>query len=214
VLAFMVRVSGRASGLCLMRRVPSTVRAGVPRTCGVPELRATADAEVSPVRWRLADRSDPVACRIFDRHYSRTPRAVGAPNCAPPGRVLVLVTEDARALWISRQQAREACHHAWPGSWECSAFRNEGGGLSSDLIREAVAATRAAWGAPPAEGFLTFVNSSRVRGTNPGYCFLRAGWRRLAERTKKLGLVVLALSPGEFSEPEPAHGSQGILFRR
>lgn len=53
----------------------------------------------------------------------------------------------------------------------------KGGGLSSDLILEAETLTRAAWGEPPADGWVTFVDRRRVRSSNPGYCFQVAGWR-------------------------------------
>ena len=59
-----------------------------------------------------------------------------------------------------------------------TTFRNEGAGLSSELIREAVAATRAIWGPPPALGFVSFVDARKVRSTNPGYCYQMAGWDR------------------------------------
>jgi hypothetical protein len=57
----------------------------------------------------------------------------------------------------------------------CALFRNEGPHTSSDLIRQADAIADFAW---PGERHYTYVNPSAVRSTNPGFCFLRAGWRR------------------------------------
>ena len=59
-------------------------------------------------------------------------------------------------------------------------FRNEGPALSSRLIREGM---EVAWGCWPGERLYTYVDARAVgwtnqAGHNPGYCFLRAGWRR------------------------------------
>lgn len=90
-------------------------------------------------------------------------------------------------------------------------FRNEGAGLSSDLIIEAVAATRWSWGAPPQHGFITFIHADKIRSTNPGYCYLMAGWTRLPERTKS-GLIVYQLLPSDMPEPAPPIGATLRLF--
>jgi hypothetical protein len=96
---------------------------------------------------------------------------------APPGRCLVLVTEPPDAYWVTSFPFAEYVHHAWGGAWMCSAFRNEGPHLSSELIREAVAATRWRYGDPPSLGMVTFVDPSKVRHKRDfGRCFLRAGF--------------------------------------
>ena len=60
----------------------------------------------------------------------------------------------------------------------CSAFRNDGSGYqSSDLIREAVEIHLEVWG-PPQGGFDTYVWPRKLPGTNPGYCYLMAGWHK------------------------------------
>lgn len=128
-------------------------------------------------RWIAVSKFDRRARELADRHYSR--RKIGNPQFAPPGRVLVLLHESERALWISRIEAPERTKHAWPGAWQNTLFRNEGAGLSSDLIRGAVETTIEAWGPLPEAGFLTFVNATKVRSANPGCCFLAAGWRRI-----------------------------------
>lgn len=90
----------------------------------------------------------------------------------------------------------------------CSAFRNEGAGLSSELIREACAATVHRYGAPPPpHGMVTFVNVEKVRGKpDPGYCFLRAGFERDGETQG--GLLAFVLRPEKFPPAEAALGAQ------
>jgi hypothetical protein len=115
---------------------------------------------------------------LADRHYSR--QTHGAQEFMPPGRVLVLLTDDGRAVW-------GVCENVFRGRrrWRLTIFRNEGAGLSSDLIREATAATLAFWrshyGAVPDAKLSTEVDLRHVRHKrDPGRCFLRAGWRRAA----------------------------------
>ena len=101
------------------------------------------------MRWCLSHRADPRAVPVADRHYNR--QHIGAPQFAPPGRCLVLLTADADALWITSWPFAEYVRHAWAGAWMCSAFRNEAPTkhLSSELITDAVAATVWRYGAPP-----------------------------------------------------------------
>ncbi len=68
----------------------------------------------------------------------------------------------------------------------CAVFRNEGPHRSSDLIRQADAVADFVW---PGERHYTFVNPRAVRSTNPGFCFVAAGWRRCG--MTKNGLLVL-----------------------
>src|SRR5690242_2446293 len=119
--------------------------------------------------WTLTDRSAPEARAIADRHYNR--QKPGTRQFVPPGRCIVL--DAPKALWITSWPFPEYVKHAWPGAWVCSAFRNEGAGLSSDLITQAVAATRHFWD-PPALEFpiISFVNEDEIRPKrDPGYCF-------------------------------------------
>ncbi len=163
--------------------------------------------------WRLTNRADLVAASIADRHYSR--QSVGARQFVPPGRCVVLLTPDASALWVSSWPKAEYVHHAWAGAWICSLFRNEGQGhfLSSDLISQAVAATRAVWEkAPPRQGFVTFVDVSQVcPKRDPGRCFRRAGWQHVG--FTKGGLLVLQLLPSEMPSPLAPCGFRPLSFR-
>jgi hypothetical protein len=59
-------------------------------------------------------------------------------------------------------------------------FRNLGAGLSSDLIKSATARTysewRARYGSIPSERLRTEVDIVAVQSSNPGYCYIAAGW--------------------------------------
>lgn len=161
------------------------------------------------MRWQLSYRSEPAARALADRHYSR--KTVGATQFAPPGRCVVLRTPEADALWVASWPFVEYVQHDWAGAWLCSCFRNEGPHLSSELITEAVAATRWRWGEPPELGMITFVNTQRVRRKrDPGRCFRRAGWSVCGET--RGGLVVLQLLPADMPGPAEPLGAQAVLW--
>lgn len=161
------------------------------------------------MRWALSWRDDPVGRALADRHYNR--QTPGASGFVAPSRCLVL-TIDAAALWVSTWPLAEYTKHAWAGAWMCSVFRNEGAGLSSELIREAVAATRWKWGRPPALGMVTFVDETQVRPKrDPGRCFLRAGFQ-VVGRTKDLNLVALQMLPDAMPPAEAPTGAQLEAF--
>lgn len=148
--------------------------------------------------WRTSHRADPAACALADRHYSR--QKIGSPQFVPPGRCVVLVSLCERAVWVTSWPFAEYVRHAWAGAWVCSIFRNEGAGLSSDLVRQAVAATRSIWEPPPL-GIVTFVDAAKTRRKrDPGRCFLRAGFARVGET--KGGLVALQMLPDAMPSPE------------
>lgn len=154
------------------------------------------------MRWLSSWKADPRALPLADRHYNR--QKIGAPQFVPPGRSVVLLTEPADALWVSSWPLEQYTRHAWAGAWVCSLFRNEGPDLSSELIAEAVAATRSAWGEPPVLGMVTFVDQTKVRRKrDPGRCFIRAGFE-VAGRTKDRDLVALLLRPAHMPLPVPA----------
>jgi hypothetical protein len=61
-------------------------------------------------------------------------------------------------------------------------FRNESPCLSSSLILEATARTYAEWrhryAELPLERLRTEVDIQKIQSSNPGYCYLMAGWER------------------------------------
>lgn len=159
------------------------------------------------MRWHLSHRADPRALPLADRHYSR--QKPGSPQFVQPSRCLVLVTEPADAVWVTVWPFAEYVRHAWPTAWQCSMFRNEGDHLSSELILEAVAATRWKYGDPPELGMLTFVAADKIRSTNPGYCYLKAGFRKAGHA--KDGKLALLLAPELMPPPMEPLGQQLAL---
>jgi hypothetical protein len=166
------------------------------------------------MRWCRSHRFDPAACRLADRHYNR--QTIGAPQCAKTGSCLVLVSEDGRAYWITSWQQPQYVKHAWPDAWENSAFRREGGALASELIRQAVAATLAHYGDPPALGMITMIDRDQVRPTmvhgRPvwGWTYRKAGFVDAGETEG--GLLVLQLWPADMparvaAKPRSMHGA-------
>ena len=144
--------------------------------------------------WVRATRADQ-ECRVLaDRHYNR--QKIGAPQFTPPGRVIVLKTPCARAVWATSWPFAQYVKHAWAGAWVNSLFRNEGAGLSSELIRSAVIYTAHQWDPPPL-GLVTFVDASKIANKrNPGYCYQMAGFEHVGET--KGGLLAFQLLPTEI----------------
>lgn len=155
------------------------------------------------MRWVRSHRFDRRALPLADRHYNR--QKPGSPQFVPPGRCVALLTRKADALWVTSWPFAEYTKHAWGGAWVNSLFRNESGHLSSELIREAVAATRSEWEAPE-EGLVTFVDASMVRSTNPGFCYLSAGFKRVGET--KGGLLAFRMTPEDMPEPQAPYSEQ------
>jgi hypothetical protein len=165
--------------------------------------------------WCRSNRADPRALPLADRHYNR--QKVGSPQFVPPGRCLVLLTDDADALWVTSWPIATYVRHAWAGAMVCSLFRREPTcpHRASDLIAAAVAATRAHWPDLPALGMVTFVDPVKTRRKrDPGRCYRRAGWEPVGQT--KGGLVALQLLPANFPLATPARpacaNGQGHLF--
>lgn len=159
--------------------------------------------------WWISHRADPEVIPLADRHYNR--QKIGSPQFAPPGRCLVLKAQPVQAFWITSWPFAEYVKHAWAGAWVCSAFRNEGAGVSSQLIRQAVAATRWFYGKPPALGMITFVNRACViKKPNFGHCYRIAGFEEVGETEG--GLVALQLLPERMPKPKMPCGVTARLF--
>ena len=135
--------------------------------------------------WIEVKDGDPRARGIFRRHYSYRPYAdkrnpmlfVG------PGQKMVLLTVDCKAIFVWRKfisgDGQEGVN--------CAVFRNESELLSSDLILEAEQMAEQRW---PGERLYTYINGKRIKSSNPGYCFLQAGWGKCGF-TKTHKLVIL-----------------------
>lgn len=125
----------------------------------------------------------------------------------PPGRCCVLyaANDNGEAVWGTSWPFAEYVKHAWAGAWVCSIFRNEGAGQASDLIVEAVSATRHCFGEPPGLGMITFVDRKKVRPTMVrgapvwGWTYRKAGFVDAGET--KGGLLALQLHPADMPPP-------------
>jgi len=145
--------------------------------------------------WYHVTFQDRKARELADRHYPRQRR--GARQFMPPGQRMVLLTGDARAVW-------GVVHNVFRGvwRWRCTLFRNEGAGLSSELIVAATAETYRWWetkyGGRPAAPLRTEVDPKAVRRKrDPGRCFLRAGWRLIGPSPshRRRGMLVFEAPP-------------------
>lgn len=161
--------------------------------------------------WELSSSSDPRALAVVDGtgpfaaygpHYSR--RTPGSKTFTGVGQEIVLVTDCGRAVWaVIRQRTparrgtggsrgRDGATDATRYVWRNMMFRNLGAGRSSDLIREATTLTYTLWeeryGELPSERLRTEIDPRRIKSTNPGCCYLIAGW---GERKMRRGKVII-----------------------
>lgn len=159
--------------------------------------------------WKESNRADPKAREIADRHYNR--QKPGTPQFVPPGRCCVFYaeTDTGKAFWVTSYPFKEYVKHQWAGAWVCSAFRNERAGKASEMIIQAVAATRAYFGEPPELGMITFIDSKKVKPTmvhgKPtwGRTYELAGFKFVGKT--KGGLLAFQLLPEDMPPAERAH---------
>ena len=137
----------------------------------------------TPIWWLTKD-GDRTCLALYERHYSCYHYRDGRKRylfCGP-GEKIVLRTGEGDALFVWRKFKDASGQQGI----NCAVFRNESTHQSSKLIRQADRIADCIW---PGERHYTYVDSARIRSTNPGCCFLAAGWRRCG-RTKG-GLIVL-----------------------
>ena len=137
--------------------------------------------------WAPATSGDRFGFASYQRHYSARNKRPRVRQFVGPGEKMVLVGLMCNAVFAWRKaRFRADCQVGV----ECAIFRNESGHRSSDMIREAM---DAAWEKWPGERLFTLINPRRVRSTNPGFCFLCAGWRRVGTNGK--GHLILEAEP-------------------
>jgi len=134
--------------------------------------------------WYLTKDGDVSCLALYERHYSRYAYADGRRQSqfVGPGESIVLRTGDADAMFVWRKFIDDSGQQGV----NCAVFRNESEHRSSQLIRQADAIADHVW---PRERHYTYVNPKAVRSTNPGFCFMAAGWRR--DGVTKGGLLIL-----------------------
>lgn len=140
---------------------------------------------LKPCIWDVVHDGNKKAQALADRHYSR--KTVGASKFCGPGQILVLLGCHGYALFVWRKSKYRK--DGLKGV-ECTIFRNESAALSSYLIIEALKIARNRW---PNENFFTYVNPSKIKSTDPGHCFKKAGWRKVG--TNKTGKLILLEAP-------------------
>lgn len=136
------------------------------------------------------------AYQLFKRHYSYKEKPMtderwqrlcengirGTTQVVGPGEKLIMLlrpTNDALIAFrkfIDRSGQKGVC---------CTIFRNEGPVKSSTIILTAERVVKRKWGKTR---LYTFVNPSKIKSSNPGFCFQKAGWTRCGV-TKK-GLLI------------------------
>jgi hypothetical protein len=140
--------------------------------------------------WWLTKDSDLDCVELYERHYSAyryaDRRARHADQFVGPGEKVVLRTERADALFVWRKFIDDSGQDGI----NCAVFRNESDHRSSELIRQADAIADCLW---PDSRHYTYVDPAKIASTNPGFCFIAAGWQRCG-RTKG-GLVILERLP-------------------
>mgnify|MGYP001009998357 CR=1 FL=1 len=145
---------------------------------------------MQPIWWVTKD-GDLGCLEMYERHYSAYRYADQRERrlFVGPGDKLVLRTALADAVFVWRRFTDDCVDERTGQRQEgvnCAVFRNESEHLSSSLIRQADAIADAVW---TDRRHYTYVNRERVASRNPGFCFLRAGWRRCG--VTKGGLVIL-----------------------
>lgn len=149
------------------------------------------------VRLKDGDRD---AFQLFKGHYSYRVYADGRRDdptnrnrrlfCGP-GDKMVLLTPDAKALFVWRKFIDDSGQQGVNNA----IFRNTGPQLSSVLILEA---EKHAWERWPGERLYTYVDAAKTakrRGKHnlPGHCYRIAGWRECGET--KSGKLILEKTP-------------------
>ena len=139
---------------------------------------------MQPPIWWLTKDGDRDCLELYERHYSAYRYKDGRKRklFIGPGEKVVLRTFPGDACFAWRKFIDDSGQEGI----NCAVFRNESRHKSSDLIRQADEIADCLW---PNCRHYTFVRASAVKSTNPGYCFLVAGWRRCGQTNS--GLLIL-----------------------
>jgi hypothetical protein len=185
-------------------------------------------------QWLLSSSSDRRALDVVDGrgiceglgpHYSR--RTPGSKTFTGVGREIVLVTECGRAVWACVYQATPMVRGSGQSRgrqgetdrkarylWRNMMFRNEGAGLSSELIKSALERTYEEWarryGSLPAERLRTEVDIKKVKSAHPGFCYLMAGFEKDRIVRGKLYLWAPLRAVSSMAEPSASNREIGV----
>lgn len=158
--------------------------------------------------WYLSKDGDKTLLALYERHYPCYHYKDGRKRSqfVGPGQSIVLRTEvgDAGFVW------RKFIDDSGQRGVNCAFFRNESPHRSSELIRQADAIADIVW---RGERRYTYVDPQAVGGTNPGYCFIAAGWRRCGwTKSGKLILEKFADSPNHAAQCITARMSNALYL--
>lgn len=155
----------------------------------------------APIWWLTKD-GDLDCLDLYNRHYSAYRYADGRERklFVGPGEKIVLRTGQGDAAFVWRNFIDDSGQEGV----NCAVFRNESPHRSSHLIRQADAIADCLW---PDSRHYTYVDPEKVRSTNPGFCFIAAGWCRCGYT--KGGLVILERKAALKGENDGDNGSQG-----
>ncbi len=126
--------------------------------------------------WIISHDRSIIAQRLADRHYSRK-HPGSKSGFVGPGEKIVLLSDDGKALFVWLYGKPELREDGIDGI-NCTIFRNESNVLSSQLILEAERFATERW---PGKKLFTYVSKSKVKSHNPGWCFMKAGWKVVGE---------------------------------
>ncbi len=132
--------------------------------------------------------SDPEMLELSARHYSR--KNYKAKKIGGPARSILLRNNEGTVLFLW-QWPKDGTRWDKQNGYNCVMFRNESKRLSSEIILEAEDYVMRKWGP---NRFYTYVDASKV-SSNPGYCFKKAGWKRVG--ISGSGKILLEKFPNE-----------------
>lgn len=125
--------------------------------------------------------SDVRACQLADRHYSR--KTKGSNRMSGPGEHLILI-DQAASFIVGFRLVRYRLDNQQ--GIECFIFRNESQALSSQVLADALPLVVRKWGNTRV---FTYVNPSKIKSSNPGCCFKKAGFKTCG--TNKTGKLII-----------------------
>ncbi len=142
--------------------------------------------------WWLTKDGDKTCLAMYERHYSAYRYKDGRKRYqfVGPGEKVVLRTARGDAMFVWRKFVDDSGQKGI----NCAVFRNENREAyeSSELIRQAGAIADCLW---PDCRYYTYVDPKKVRSRNPGYCFIKAGWRKCGVTKRGLWIFEYALAP-------------------
>lgn len=147
---------------------------------------------MSETVWYRSKDGDHYLLDAYEKHYSCYHYRDGRrrTQCVGPGECFVLRTWDADAFFVWRKFIDDSGQIGVNNA----IFINQRPDryLSSELIRSACAVADIAW---PNQRRYTYVDASKVKSTNPGFCYIKAGWQRCGVTPR--GLIIFEKLPGE-----------------